>query len=705
MQSVSNWLEAFGFSSNPFEVTEAEEGIGNDSAAEFLESTFVEPAQFEDILGNPLHPKSTLVFAPRGSGKSSLRVMLANKCRSGIYLNKRVYILPIILTHFLHLNQYVNDPGRLVDEYAREILNHGVAALIQMIKNVPDLASAALSLKIPSRIDLLSYLWISEGYISIEERNLAIYLFGTEITSTNPGPSLGFLPQEDSGKKRVLVISNNEIDEIASQKKILPGVELLARFVQLVVELGIPTTYVLIDGLDEDWETASNPDRIRLMIGPLLSNLALMNSIPHLAFKVFAPTESSEILLSTSQIRKDRLMIIPIQWDDHGLLSILRNRLSYCSQQAVQSLTSVSSSEITDSDSELVKRAYGNPRHLILLGQFAIENRCQTLSDDSQFEDYLLRIEDFDEAAMRLDKMFGRNLSEHFGKTDADQPIEPIDTKTQLDTEWPRNKLPSPLARSYLLYIRAHPYSVQAQRLFELIEGSLAYLGIVMVSALVNQIGLAAANRLQRTRLRFEQMTLGGWYTVLKTLPGLYSASSVQTPYHRQMQKIISEQSTFLETVIKNRNSYAHDGPKQEPELEEIVRSLEPQILKFLDRLSFITADPLLEVTGIERRAANYLHHCWDYRGDATIPLRCDVKMPMALENARLLIVHGSDAIDLHPLLISRPSSDGAGREIWLYQAINDDSKTVAYKNYGLGQVANLSEYYSSVKSIFVPQQ
>ena len=54
-------VKDFGFNQNPFETTEA--GGDDYYAAELLHETFVKPVKFENILGYPTLPKSTLVFA------------------------------------------------------------------------------------------------------------------------------------------------------------------------------------------------------------------------------------------------------------------------------------------------------------------------------------------------------------------------------------------------------------------------------------------------------------------------------------------------------------------------------------------------------------------------------------------------------------------------------------------------------------------
>jgi hypothetical protein len=63
------YYSGLGFEDNPFAQTNADE---EDRLPEY----FVSPPYFESVFGNPLKPKSFIVFAPRGGGKSAQRRMI-----------------------------------------------------------------------------------------------------------------------------------------------------------------------------------------------------------------------------------------------------------------------------------------------------------------------------------------------------------------------------------------------------------------------------------------------------------------------------------------------------------------------------------------------------------------------------------------------------------------------------------------------------
>lgn len=67
--SYSDLLRNLGFNLDPFAKTNADE-------EELLKSYFIEPPFFKAVYGDLSTPKSAVVFAPRGGGKTALKRML-----------------------------------------------------------------------------------------------------------------------------------------------------------------------------------------------------------------------------------------------------------------------------------------------------------------------------------------------------------------------------------------------------------------------------------------------------------------------------------------------------------------------------------------------------------------------------------------------------------------------------------------------------
>lgn len=70
-----DYLKNLGFEINPFQFSNA------DQERTLLGRYFVTPDYFEDIWGNPYSPVSSIVYAPRGAGKTAQRIMVEEKAR------------------------------------------------------------------------------------------------------------------------------------------------------------------------------------------------------------------------------------------------------------------------------------------------------------------------------------------------------------------------------------------------------------------------------------------------------------------------------------------------------------------------------------------------------------------------------------------------------------------------------------------------
>lgn len=69
----NQFFSQLGFDDDPFQYTNADE-------EERLADYFVPPPYFPSVFGDPTHPKSFVVFAPRGGGKSAQRRIIETTC-------------------------------------------------------------------------------------------------------------------------------------------------------------------------------------------------------------------------------------------------------------------------------------------------------------------------------------------------------------------------------------------------------------------------------------------------------------------------------------------------------------------------------------------------------------------------------------------------------------------------------------------------
>ena len=95
--TINDYLKNLGFDLNPFQFTNA------DKETELLSNYFIKPDYFEDVWGNPYEPVSSIVYAPRGAGKTAQRIMIEKRAKeyddilAALYKNCLSWKLKVLL--------------------------------------------------------------------------------------------------------------------------------------------------------------------------------------------------------------------------------------------------------------------------------------------------------------------------------------------------------------------------------------------------------------------------------------------------------------------------------------------------------------------------------------------------------------------------------------------------------------------------------
>lgn len=704
MISIDRWLESFGLFRNPFETTEA--GSEAYYVTEFLHETFVKPQGFDNLLGHPSRPKSTIVFAARGQGKTSARLMTAHFCREGIFSEKlrksskeKLRVLPIQHTRFEHLSQGAQSQSALVFMHVVEILYRAIPDLINMLMRTVELQNNVESLDVLQRLELQFFLLAFRGNLSFDEFKFGRELFGKEIISLDEARvPIGFSLSNASSHANLGLSAQEIEDHLSAYAKANP-IDLFSRFVNLAVKIGFSAVYVLIDCVDEIPETADDFTAAADILIPLLSNLNLMTNTPYLAFKVFVPHEmKTNLLEATRQVRKDRLSRLEIKLSEQDLVEILTSRLSYCSGGVVSSLDAVCEVGLRGQImNELARIAEGNPRHLVLLGQYMLENRCHAIVDE---DDYLLTKNDLEAATNRLKTEFQSIIPNEyiegvFYTADREQEIiiqQPmLENIQEHSRDWFRHELPAPIALSYLVYQRESYAYQRLWKLYELIEASLAYMSLVLLAMLAQNLGDETPKRIKRSGLRLERTSLGIWRIALEKLPGMLSGIGLKSYFARACQRLVNEHKEFLQTINDERNRSAHGGPQPDQACTEMLGQFDDPLHDFLDNTQFLRNSHLIRVESVQKYGETYRHRCIHYVGDAAVYPTIEITLPKPLESNSLWLIGEDDPVNLHPL-IAATANEKLGEDIWLYQGREDDS--VLYKAYGLGRIEQSSTLF-----------
>jgi hypothetical protein len=697
MISVETWLKSFGLRRNPFETTEA--GGEAHYAVDFLHETFVKPQGFDEILGHPSHPKSSIVFAARGKGKTSARLMTAHFCREGIFPKETnadesgiVRVLPVHHTRFERIIG-ASSMSDLVDAHVIEILFRAVPALVEMLSHYPELAESINKLDILRRLELQYFLVAFKSHVPFQEYKTARDLLGKEIVSLGSADTpMGFSLPASSQPKTGLAIQ--EIVSHLGAYSQMPPIDLLGRFTALLAELGFAAVYVLVDGLDEIPETADNFVVAAGLLIPLLANLNLMTNTPYLVFKIFVPSEMEPLLLeATRKIRRDRLAVQRMELRDDDLVEILHRRLAYCSDGGITSMDAIGSVEVRGQiEKEMVISAAENPRHLVLLGQNMLEHRCQVVNLEEPQEAYLLNSDDL---AWAIRVLFWEPTRPSIKNTSNEGIVGPQpDLSSQSvispSNNWFRHEFPAPIALAYLVYQRESTAHIRIWKLYELVEASLAFLSQVLLALLHQQLVENTASQLKKNGLRLEHTSMGVWRTTLERVPGMLSGLGIRSTLSRTCQHFVNENLEFIRAINEERNRSAHGGPQTEEKCQALVEQYDGPLHQYLEAAEFLRGSRLVKVLQMQKHDGQYFHRCIYYTGDAMVFPTLNINLSAPLDSGFLWFLGDDSPINVHPLIVAIPGGS-LGELVWLYQSVEKD--TVAYKSYGTGQTINSGEY------------
>lgn len=327
---LDRWLKAVGFGhGNPFATANAE------YERAFLPECFIDTGHYPLILGDPESPRTTLVLAPRGCGKTAYRVMLEQQ---GFPQSETLNVLVISYLSFDHF--FESEHGALrqaLQSHLRAILRQGLQALHETFERFPEIGA---------RIDSSSLQLLR----ALQHKYAPELLPAAEALAL---PSLRGTSMED-----------------------------FTALVQLVRQLGIAGMYVVMDRLDEQPETADSSAAILEMLLPLLAHLPLMEH-SGAAFKFFLPSEMEPLLHSAPKVRLDRLQIYKVTWDEGLLQQLLEKRLTTFSDGRIRALAQLASAPLNETiDREMVQWANGSPRRLLRLGELLLREHIRQMQDE-----------------------------------------------------------------------------------------------------------------------------------------------------------------------------------------------------------------------------------------------------------------------------------------------------------------------------------
>lgn len=307
-------LSNLGFDSDPFLKTNADE-------EERLQEYFVAPPFFNAVNGSPKDPKSSIVFAPRGGGKTALKRKIELSSLDQPFLC-------VTYNQFDTLGKKL--PDITLEYHISNIIRLILVALLTAIEN------KGIS-KLTNSDRHFLYLLVKENLFKIEQHQLhnaikSVQNFGDkakEWWNKFTGP-IGIVI---NGLLEQIGLSSTEITKF-SQQGGTPGniFQQLETLQTLAQKLDFMAIYILIDKIDETDLTGTSEKSFQF-ISPLLSNLQLLEMRGY-SFKFFL----WDLLVDSYRdiSRPDRVKYYRLEWKPAQIEGMLSSRVKAYSENKIQ---------------------------------------------------------------------------------------------------------------------------------------------------------------------------------------------------------------------------------------------------------------------------------------------------------------------------------------------------------------------------------
>lgn len=365
---VVRWLQRHGFTANPFAEWEA-------GKEEWLQRYFVSFPFFDKLYGDSEHPVTSFLFAGRGCGKSAHRLIIQTRSRPS---NPLGTVLAIPYTDF---TPFLNQSGTALvqstlDSHLKVILKSAVEILLNELTQrpspwfdlLPDEQSELKRLVLTFAPDLLRPADLSRWLLVYANKRASLHDLQSAIRQND----LGAVVKERSlSHSPVFTFWSSFLTTPPATEKITDSFLAFRRYVHFVRAIGLDAVYVLVDGIDELLPSV-DPQVWADFLLPLVTALPLME-MSHVAFKFFLPTTLGAALKKNDSARFDRTRTIDLHWNAESLRVLLAMRLSSFNKKGISSLKALADENAATIEDDLIRKAQGSPRAMILIGHLVFE--------------------------------------------------------------------------------------------------------------------------------------------------------------------------------------------------------------------------------------------------------------------------------------------------------------------------------------------
>lgn len=361
--SIESYLQKAGFVGDPLAHTNAEQ-------EDRLEDYFVPPPYFQSVIGYPATPKSNVVFAPRGGGKTAQRLMI-----------EREALAPDATYLCLTYDSFAAVTGRGGGLAAHQVELCRIVTLA-ILSYLEDDSVEVVFLSDHERQIVKVAAQQFVGVLGLGEYKAAVGAVKTlgdkagEFWKKYGGPVAAgvALLMKKAGLDDVNI--SISLEQQAQDSGAASSYYFLSQLVEIAQRLGWNAVYFLVDKVDETPSTTNNAEAAGKLIRELVTDLPTLET-PGTAFKFFFWDQMEEYLRANG-LRGDRVEVVNLGWTVDELSEMLSRRLGAFSNNKVTSFNQlVDKTATVDTHKVLVYLSHGSPRDMIRMARSIVKEHTR----------------------------------------------------------------------------------------------------------------------------------------------------------------------------------------------------------------------------------------------------------------------------------------------------------------------------------------
>lgn len=370
--SFDSFISRAGFRGDPFAHTNSEQET-------LLSKYFVPPPYFEAVLGTPQTPKTNVIFAPRGTGKTAQRLMIEKRSETAE--------LPFLCLTYSSFASVTKLGGTLNAHHIELCRLLTIAILVRLEESSIWINELNAHDKEVVKVATRTFL----GHLSAGDYETAFRSVKT------PGDKMGELWKKYGGVVAAgiaVLMKKAGLDDVQVSVTLEQEAEKVNTdgpryfwdaLVSITAKLGYRAVYFLVDKVDEAKGSGIDSKVAADLIAELVTDLPTLEH-PGVAFKFFLWDQMRQHLLADG-LRGDRMEVIRFTWTHAELSDMLSRRLKTFSAEKIQSFNDLMEPDCPiDVHLLLVHLSNGSPRDVIRMARSIVtehtrvENAAEKIS-------------------------------------------------------------------------------------------------------------------------------------------------------------------------------------------------------------------------------------------------------------------------------------------------------------------------------------